>query len=60
MAFVGVGIDHLDLAVLDVDEAIDGLAGMGEKGARRIGGNLPLRAQRLDVRGGERSPLHLA
>ena len=54
MTLVGVGIDDLDLACLDVDKAIDRLAGTGEKCAPGIGNDLPLRAQRLDVRRGER------
>ena len=37
MAFVGIGIDDLDLAVLDIDEAIHRLAGPREKRARGIG-----------------------
>ena len=47
MAFVGIGIDDLDLAFLDIDKAIHRLAGPREKRTRRIGGDLARRAQRL-------------
>jgi hypothetical protein len=40
MALVGEGIDDLDLAILDINEAIDQLAGAGEKGTSGVGDNL--------------------
>ena len=60
MAFVGIGIDHLDLAFLDINEAIHRFAGPCEKRARRIGRDLARGAQRLDVSCGQRGALHLA
>ena len=60
MAFVGIRIDHLDLAFLNIDKAIDQLAGPCEKRTRRIGSDLAGGAQRLNVRCGQRDSLHLA
>ncbi len=60
MAFVGIGIDHLDLAFLDIDKAIRRFAGPREKRTRRIGRDLARLAQRLNVRCGQRDSLHFA
>ena len=60
MALVSIGIDHLDLAFLDVDKAIHRLAGPREKRTRRIAGELARSAQRSNVRCGQRGSLHLA
>src|ERR1700677_349939 len=60
MALVGIGIDHLDLAILDINEAIRRFTGSSEKHSRRIHHDLARGAQRLDMRRSERRALHLA
>ena len=60
MAFIGIGIDYLYLAFLDIDKAIHRLAGPCKKRTRRIGSDFARLAQRLNVRCGQRGSLHLA
>ena len=60
MALIRVGIDHFDLALFHVEKAIRRFARPGEKGPRRIGADFSRSEQRLDVRCGQRSTLHLA
>ena len=59
MAFVSIGIDYLNLAFLDIDEAIHRLAGPREKCTRRIGSDPARGAQCLNMRCGQRGALHL-
>ena len=59
MAFVGVGIDDFDLAVLDIHEAIYRLAGPRQERALRIVRSRPGGAQCLYMSRGQRRALHL-
>jgi len=59
MAFVGIGIHYLDLAFLDINEAIHRFTGPCEKHSRRIRYDFAGGAQRLNVRCGQRRALHL-
>ena len=60
MAFVGIGIDHFDLAFLDINEAIHRFAGPCEKRTRRISRDLARGAQCFDMSRCQRGALHLA
>ena len=60
MAFVGIGIYHLDLAFLDINEAIRRVAGPRDKRTLGIVGYLAQTTQCFDVRRGEWGALHLA
>ena len=41
MAFIGIGIDYLNLAFFNIDKTINRLAGPRKKRTRRIGSVLP-------------------
>ncbi len=60
MAFVGIRIHHLDLAFLDINEAIYRFAGPHKQRTRRISPDLARGAQCFDVSRCQRSALHLA
>src|SRR5580704_5851725 len=60
MTLVGVSVDDLNLAVLDIGEAIGWIARPGEKGSGGISHGLTRGAQGRDMRGRQRRPLHLA
>ena len=59
MPFLAERIDHLDLAILDIDEAVDRVAGPDDIGAGGIDGLAALRPQRRDMLGRQRHTLHL-
>ena len=60
MPFIGIGIDSLNLAFFNIDKTIRRLAGPRKKRTRRIGSDRARLAQRLNVRCGQRGPLHFA
>src|ERR1700761_3159868 len=59
MPLIRVRIDAFNFAILDVDEAVDRIAGLGEESAGDIGGRFAEGAQRLHMRCRERCALHL-
>ena len=60
MAFASKRIDHLDLAFLDIDEAIRLFARLGHDRALGICHDFARRPQCLHMRGGKWCPYHLA
>ena len=60
MTFARERIDHLNLAFLDIDEAVRFFAGLGHDGALGVCHDLARRPQRLHMRGGKWCPYHLA
>jgi len=60
MPLVREGIDHLDLALLHINEAIHRLPRPGKKCSGGVSDDLSLLTQRPNVRFGQGNPLHLA
>ena len=60
MPFVGIGVDDLDLAILDIAKTVGGLARPGQEGAGRIGLDGARGAQRIHMRRRQWRALHLA